>query len=115
MKISVFSRSRYGDYRYLIDLGDGSYLIDGKSLYCRSGGLTPEEAATYGTSKTSLGLFDFEGGPCLLLGAVFQLDSLDKDLQPKSLQITGIEMQESDCSGWAAVKLTTKEADVARE
>ena len=45
-------KSRYGDERILTLLEDGSYKIEGRTLYTRHGD----------------GLFDFEGGPCLMVG-----------------------------------------------
>ena len=45
-------KSRYGDERIITLLEDGRYRIEGRSLYTRHGD----------------GLFDFEGGPCLMVG-----------------------------------------------
>lgn len=48
-------KSRYGDERIITLLEDGRYRIEGRSLYTRHGD----------------GLFDFEGGPCLMVGDRF--------------------------------------------
>ena len=48
-------KSRYGDERIITLLEDGRYKIEGRSLYTRHGD----------------GLFDFEGGPCLMVGDRF--------------------------------------------
>lgn len=45
-------KSRYGDERIITLLEDGSYRVEGRSLYTRHGD----------------GLFDFEGGPCYMVG-----------------------------------------------
>ena len=45
-------KSRYGDERIITLLEDGRYRIEGRSLYTRHGD----------------GLFDFEGGQCLIVG-----------------------------------------------
>jgi hypothetical protein len=45
-------KSRYGDERIITLLEDGSYKVEGRSLYSRGGD----------------GLFDFEGGPCFIVG-----------------------------------------------
>lgn len=44
--------SRYGDERIISITEDGRYKIKGRSLYTRHGD----------------GLFDFEGGPCYIVG-----------------------------------------------
>lgn len=45
-------KSRYGEERTITLLEDGTYRVEGKSLYSRFGD----------------GLFDFEGGPCYIAG-----------------------------------------------
>ncbi len=45
-------KSRYGDERTITLLEDGRYRIEGRTLYTRHGD----------------GLFDFEGGPCYMVG-----------------------------------------------
>ena len=45
-------KSRYGDERIITLLEDGSYKVEGRSMYSRFGD----------------GLFDFEGGPCFIVG-----------------------------------------------
>jgi len=45
-------KSRYGDERTLTLLEDGRYRVEGRTLYTRHGD----------------GLFDFEGGPCYIVG-----------------------------------------------
>ena len=55
-------KSRYGDERILTLLEDGSYKVEGRTLYTRHGD----------------GLFDFEGGPCLMVGD--RLDHADDEV-----------------------------------
>ena len=45
-------KSRYGDERIITLLEDGRYRVEGRTLYTRHGD----------------GLFDFEGGPCYIVG-----------------------------------------------
>ena len=45
-------KSRYGDERIITLLENGSYKVEGRSMYSRFGD----------------GLFDFEGGPCFIAG-----------------------------------------------
>jgi len=45
-------KSRYGDERTITLLEDGRYRVEGRTLYTRHGD----------------GLFDFEGGPCYIVG-----------------------------------------------
>lgn len=45
-------KSRYGDERIITLLDNGSYRVEGRSLY----------------SRHAVGLFDFEGGPCYMVG-----------------------------------------------
>lgn len=45
-------KSRYGDERTITLLEDGRYRVEGRTLYTRHGD----------------GLFDFEGGPCYVVG-----------------------------------------------
>lgn len=45
-------KSRYGDERIITSLKNGRYKIEGRTLYTRHGD----------------GLFDFEGGPCYIVG-----------------------------------------------
>jgi hypothetical protein len=45
-------KSRYGDERTITLLENGSYKVEGRSMYSRFGD----------------GLFDFEGGPCYIAG-----------------------------------------------
>ena len=65
-------KSRYGDERIITLLEDGRYRIEGRSLYTRHGD----------------GLFDFEGGPCLMVGDRF-LDTSNNVI------IENIEIDES--------------------
>ena len=45
-------KSRYGDERILTKRKDGNYSLEGHTLF----------------SRGSDGLFDFEGGPCVMVG-----------------------------------------------
>jgi len=79
-------KSRYGDERILTLLEDGSYKIEGRSLYTRHGD----------------GLFDFEGGPCYIVGDRL----LDVDGE---VIIDSVKPVESTQDNWAAVIITTRE------
>jgi hypothetical protein len=78
-------KSRYGDERTLTLLTDGSYKIEGRSLYTRHGD----------------GLFDFEGGPCYIVGdRLLEVDG--------NLIIESVKSVETTQKNWAAVIVTTK-------
>jgi hypothetical protein len=78
-------KSRYGDERILTLLTDGSYKIEGRSLYTRHGD----------------GLFDFEGGPCYIVGdRLLEVDG--------NLIIESVKSVETTQENWAAVIVTTK-------
>jgi hypothetical protein len=78
-------KSRYGDERTLTLLTDGSYKIEGRSLYTRHGD----------------GLFDFEGGPCYIVGdRLLEVDC--------NLIIESVKSVETTQENWAAVIVTTK-------
>ncbi len=78
-------KSRYGDERILTLLEDGSYKVEGRSLYTRHGD----------------GLFDFEGGPCYMVGdRLLEVDG--------NLIIESVKSAETTQENWAAVIVTTK-------
>jgi hypothetical protein len=79
-------KSRYGDERILTLLEDGSYKIEGRSLFTRHAD----------------GLFDFEGGPCYIVGD--RLLEVDGNLIIKS-----VKSAETAQENWAAVIVTTRE------
>lgn len=108
MRIDIFSRSRYGDNRYLTQLEfPGCYRIDGRSHYARYSAVS-EEDVKGGAPVNSLNMVDFEGGPCLLLG-----QEVVVPWSGKTVRIVGIKLSsnEADCDIWAAVKIYTKEQD----
>ena len=78
-------KSRYGDERTITLLEDGSYKVEGRSLYTRHGD----------------GLFDFEGGPCYIVGERF-LDGIG------DLIIDSVNPVEATQDDWGAVIVTTK-------
>lgn len=78
-------KSRYGDERLITLLEDGSYRIEGRSMYTRHGD----------------GLFDFEGGPCYVVGDRL-LDIED------NLIIESVKAVDSNKKDWGAVIITTK-------
>lgn len=81
-------KSRYGDERILTLLEDGRYRVEGRSLYTRHGD----------------GLFDFEGGPCYIVGDRL-LDVEDH------LIIEKLEIDESVVADtYAGVIITTRKA-----
>ena len=81
-------KSRYGDERILTLLEDGSYKVEGRTLYTRHGD----------------GLFDFEGGPCLMVGD--RLDHADDEVIIDSLKIDESVVDKD----YAAVIIKTRKA-----
>ena len=67
-------KSRYGVNRTITEQADGTLLIEGESLYYRVGG-----------DEQNITMFDFEGGPFLMVGDPM-LD-LDMDGIIKSIEI----------------------------
>jgi hypothetical protein len=62
-------KSRYGDERIITLLEDGRYRVEGRTLYTRHGD----------------GLFDFEGGPCYIVGD--RLLDVEDNLRIKKIEI----------------------------
>tara|TARA_R110000868_G_scaffold301886_1_gene562383 strand:+ start:13 stop:294 length:282 start_codon:yes stop_codon:yes gene_type:complete len=81
-------KSRYGDERILTLLEDGSYKVEGRTLYTRHGD----------------GLFDFEGGPCYMVGD--RLLDVDDEVIIDSITIDQNIVKED----YAAVIITTRKA-----
>ena len=81
-------KSRYGDERILTLLEDGSYKVEGRTIYTRHGD----------------GLFDFEGGPCYMVGD--RLLDVDDEVIIESLTID----QSVDKEDYAAVIIKTRNA-----
>jgi hypothetical protein len=81
-------KSRYGDERIITLLEDGSYRIEGRTLYTRHAD----------------GMVDFEGGPCLMVGD--RLLGVEDELVIQSLEID----EKRTAGDYAAVVITTKPA-----
>ena len=81
-------KSRYGDERILTLLEDGSYKVEGRTLYSRHGD----------------GLFDFEGGPCYMVGD--RLLGVDDEVIIESLKVDQSIVKED----YAAVIIKTRKA-----
>jgi hypothetical protein len=81
-------KSRYGDERILTALKDGRYRVEGRTHFTRHGD----------------GLFDFEGGPCYIVGDRL----LDLKHQP-IIEKVEIDQNVID-KGYAAVILHTRKA-----
>ena len=82
-------KSRYGDERIVTLLENGSYRIEGRSLYTRHAD----------------GLFDFEGGPCYMVGDRFFNGQTDE------LIIESVAIDDSVVGdNYAAVIITTRSA-----
>ena len=81
-------KSRYGDERILTLLENGSYKVEGRTLYTRHGD----------------GLFDFEGGPCYMVGD--RLLDVDDEVIIDSLKIDHSIVKEN----YAAVIIKTRNA-----
>jgi hypothetical protein len=78
-------KSRYGDERILTLLEDGSYKIEGRSLFTRHAD----------------GLFDFEGGPCYMVGDRFYEGV-------GNLIVDSVKPIEASQKDWGAVIITTR-------
>lgn len=82
-------KSRYGDERIITLLEDGSYKVEGRTLYTRHGD----------------GLFDFEGGPCYMVGDRFS------GIEDDELIIDSLKIDESVVDkDYAAVIINTRKA-----
>jgi hypothetical protein len=81
-------KSRYGDERIITLLEDGSYRVEGRTLFTRH----------------AEGMVDFEGGPCLMVGD--RLDYVDDELVIESLAID----EKRTVGDYATVVITTKHA-----
>ena len=81
-------KSRYGDERILTLLEDGFYKVEGRTLYTRHGD----------------GLFDFEGGPCYMVGD--RLLNVDDEVIIESLKIDDSVVD----NDYAAVIIKTRKA-----
>jgi hypothetical protein len=81
-------KSRYGDERIITLLEDGSYKVEGRTLYTRHGD----------------GLFDFEGGPCYMVGD--RLLNVNDEVIIESLTIDQSIVKED----YAAIIIKTRKA-----
>lgn len=81
-------KSRYGDERIITLLEDGSYKVEGRTLYTRHGD----------------GLFDFEGGPCYMVGD--RLLDVNDEVIIESLTIDQSIVKED----YAAIIIKTRKA-----
>jgi hypothetical protein len=82
-------KSRYGDERILRKRKDGNYSLEGHTLFSRGGD----------------GLFDFEGGPCIMVGTRL-LDIVNDvdDVIVESITIDDTIVEEN----YARIIITTK-------
>ena len=81
-------KSRYGDERIITLLEDGSYRVEGRTLFTRH----------------AEGMVDFEGGPCLMVGD--RLDHVDDEVIIDSLKIDESVVDKD----YAAVIIKTRKA-----
>ena len=82
-------KSRYGDERIITLIEDGCYRVEGRTLFTRHGD----------------GLFDFEGGPCYIVG-----DRL-LDVENGKLIIDSVSIDHTvQKKDYAAVIIKTKKA-----
>jgi hypothetical protein len=86
----LYEVSRYGDPRYITDVGGGCYIIEGKSKFVRVGG------------DTVVDYIDFEGGPFIGVGA-----SLYED---KKVIVESIQLENSGKDGWTKISVTAEES-----
>jgi len=82
-------KSRYGDDRIITKRDDGTYTIEGRTLFSRGG----ED------------MFDFEGGPCIMVGDRL-LDTVNDvdDVIVESITIDSTVVEEN----YARIIITTK-------
>ena len=81
--------SRYGDIRVLLQTGEDTYVVRGKSRYCR---------CAQDENSKGISMFDFEGGPIYTLDQPFPFDNSKN-------KISAIRPVES-CEGESAVEIT---------
>ena len=82
-------KSRYGDERILTKRKDGNYSLEGHTLFSRGGD----------------GLFDFEGGPCIMVGdRLLDIVNDVDDVIIESVTIDGTIVEEN----YMRVIITTK-------
>ena len=79
-------QSRYGDTRLIHQIGTNTYLIEGHSLYSR--GAIDE--------KGNQTMFDFEGGPCYVLGHKFPFED-------SPTAIVKLQSRDTNKENWASV------------
>ena len=82
-------KSRYGQVRTITEQGDGSFLVEGESLYHRCG--SDEEG-------NGLWMVDFEGGPFISVGDTFLGNK-------KYGAVTKLEIVEDDRQDYFKVKV----------
>jgi hypothetical protein len=82
-------KSRYGDERILTKRKDGNYSLEGHTLFSRGGD----------------GLFDFEGGPCIMVGdRLLDIVNDVDDVIVESITIDDTIVEEN----YARIIITTK-------
>ena len=86
----IYETSRYGDPRYITDVGGGCFFIEGKNKYVRVGGTDVIEYV------------DFEGGPFIGVG-----DSLYED---RKVIVESIKFENSGKDDWTKIAVTVVEA-----
>lgn len=64
-------KARYGLDRTITKLDETTYTIEGPSLYGRYASFGKEEIEKDPSLADKISMFDFEGGPCLFVGAYF--------------------------------------------
>jgi hypothetical protein len=85
----LHEKSRYGDTRLIHQIGANTYLIEGHARYCR--GAVDE--------KGNQTMFDFEGGPCYVLGHKFPFED-------SPTAIVKLRSRATNKEDWASVVVT---------
>lgn len=85
----IYDRSRYGDPRYITDVGHGTYIIEGKSKFWRVDGT---ERVDY---------VGFEGGPFIGVDAALFDDNED-------IIVESIILENSGKEDYAKITVTTR-------
>jgi hypothetical protein len=87
----VYEISRYGDQRYITDVGGGCYIIEGKSKFIRAGG---DDMIEY---------VDFEGGPFIGVGSPLFEDN-------SKIVVESIKFENSNKEDWVKISVSVVES-----
>ena len=100
--------SRYRQPRWETECSPGVFLLEGPSNFSRYAGMDAlqEQLAD---SRHSLGMIDFEGGPCYFVGDIYYPGPENQRGLPAPRKIIGLYELPSDKSGYCLFRIVTKE------